>query len=211
MRKLIFATLALVFVIATPGAGTCGPLLNEMMADPAQDWDGDGTYEYRRDEWIEIVNPDLTPLDLAGYYLADDAGGLVYGFTGTLAPGEVRVVYGSESIAWETANGVSTTGLRLGNDGDTAQLLQMVGGVPVLVDAYTYNTYEAEDDRSSGRMPDGGVEWQLFDALNPYGGSASPPGNGLPPTPGSLNDGGSPPVPTLEANWGQIKALYSSM
>jgi hypothetical protein len=87
----------------------------------------------------------------------------------------------------------------------------MVGGVPVLVDAYTYLNHEAEDDRSSGRMPDGAATWQLFDALNPYSGTANPLGNGLPPTPGTPNAGGSPPVPACEANWGQIKALYSSM
>jgi hypothetical protein len=88
-----------------------------------------------------------------------------------------------------------------------------VNGSLVPVDAYSYNNYEAEDDRSSGRMPDGGVAWQMFDALNPYGGTATPAGNGLPPTPGMRNDGSGgnpPPTPVEERNWGRIKALYSA-
>jgi hypothetical protein len=180
-----------------------------VLADPARDWDGDGAYEYRRDEFVEIVNPGSTDLELDGYYLADEGGGFVYGFTGSLAPGAVLVIYGSQAITWETMNGVATTGLRLGNDGDTVQLLQVVDGTPLLVDAYTYNTYEADDDRSSGRMPDGEATWQMFDALNPYGGSATPSGNGLPPTPGAHNDGGGGPVPAEERSWGRIKALYA--
>jgi hypothetical protein len=214
MRRSLLFLMALAFVAARPAPGTCGPLLNEMMADPARDWDGDGAYSYRNDEWVEIVNPGPGALALDGYFLADETGGFVYGFTGTLAAGAVQVVYGTQSVAWEAANGESATGLRLGNDGDTVQLLQRVGASTVVVDSYTYNTYEAEDDRSSGRTPDGSETWALFDGLNVYSGSVSPQGNGLSPTPGERNDGGSgdpPPTPSEEKTWGHVKALYSAL
>jgi hypothetical protein len=213
MRRVLFLVLPLLVLAARPAPGTCGPLLNEVMADPARDWDGDGAYSYRNDEWVEIVNPGPGSLALDGYFLADEAGGLVYGFTGTLAPGAVRIVYGGQATAWESANGETATGLRLGNDGDTVQLLQRVGASTVAVDSYTYNTYEAEDDRSSGRRPDGSGAWVLFDALNLYTGTTAPLGTGLSPTPGARNDGGEvdpPPTPVEEKTWGQVKTIYSS-
>lgn len=213
MRKVLFLVLPLLVLAARPAPGTCGPLLNEMMADPARDWDGDGTYSYRNDEWVEIVNPGPETLTLDGYFLADETGGYVYGFTGTLAPGAVQVVYGGQAVAWEAANDESATGLRLGNDGDTVQLLQRVGASTVVVDSYTYNTYEAEDDRSSARLPDGTGGWVLRDGLNLYTGTTAPLTTGLPPTPGTRNDGGGgdpPPTPTEEKTWGHVKALYSA-
>ena len=210
MSSVVFLSLLGLLLAATPGTGTCGPLLNEVMADPARDWDGDGTYSYRNDEWVEIVNPGPGTLELTGYFLADEVGDPVFGFEGTLAPGEVRVVFGSESTEWESAHGEAATGLRLGNDGDAVQLIQMVDGAPVVIDAYSYNTYEAEDDRASGRLPDGGPTWTLFDSLNPYTGTVPPLGNGLPPTPGSEN-GGDGSTPAENGTWGRIKALYSSL
>lgn len=206
MRWMILFALALLTTAAHPGSGTCGALLNEVMADPASDWDGDGAYNYEDDEWVEIYNPGPEPLDLAGWFLGDQNGGFVYGFAGTVDPGDVRVVYGSEAEAWEAENGQSTTGLRLGNDGDTVTLWQVVGEDTLLIDSYTYETWEAEDDRASGRRPDGGADWEIFDALNPYGGDNPPPGNGLPPTPGSRND--ESPVPAAQGTWGRVKALY---
>jgi len=212
MRKVLFLVLPLLILAARPAPGTCGPLLNEMMGDPARDWDGSGTYSYRDDEWVEIVNPGPGTLTLDGFFLADEAGGLVYGFTGTLAEGAVKVVYGSQAVAWEVANDETATGLRLGNDGDTVQLLQRVGASTVVADSFTYNTYEAEDDRSSGRLPDGSSTRALFDGLNLYTGTTAPLSSGLPPTPGARNDGGAvvpPPTPSEEMTWGHVKKLYS--
>jgi hypothetical protein len=195
------------FSAAGSGTGTCGPLLNEVMGDPARDWDGDNLYSFRADEWVEVVNPGGISVSLDGVLLADELGHPVYGFSGSLAPHEVRVVFGSESTAWESAHGEAATGLRLGNEGDTVLLKQVVGADTLVIDAYTYTNNEAEDDRSSGRLPDGEAAWQLFDSLNPYTGSTPPPGNGLPPTPGALNTG-EPPTGVESDTWGRIKALY---
>src|SRR5512140_2562702 len=137
MRKILLLVVPLLVLAAGPAPGTCGPLLNEVLADPARDWDGDGTSSYRDDEWIEVYNPGPGSLDLTGYYIADETGGFVYGFNDTLAAGAVLVVYGSQAVAWESANGESATGLRLGNDGDTVQLLQRVDNSTITVDSYT--------------------------------------------------------------------------
>jgi hypothetical protein len=212
MRGVLLFCIALL-VAASPGVGTCGPLLNEVMADPNRDWDGDGAYSFRNDEWVEIVNPGPGTLALDGYILTDELGNPVYGFAGSLNAGAVNVIYGSASVQWESVHGEAQTGLRLGNEGDTVLLKQVIGSDTLMVDAYTYNTYEAEDDRSSGRRPDGGAAWELFDGLNPYTGSTPPAGNGLLPSPGARNDGGGdppPPTPVREESWGRIKAIYTA-
>lgn len=208
VRALLLMTVGLI-CMAAPGAANCQMLLNEVVADPARDWDGDGVYDLRGDEWIEIVNTGAGAADLSQIFVGDETGAFVYGFSGSLAPGEVRVVFGSESIVWEQGHGESATGLRLGNDGDTATLWQVSEGDTLLLDAYSYNTQEAEDDRSTGRNPDGGAIWEIFDALNPYGGQGPPAGNGLPPTPGARNDG-TGEVPVAESTWGRVKQLFQS-
>jgi hypothetical protein len=207
-RALWLMTVGLI-CMAAPGAANCQVLLNEVVADPARDWDGDGAYDFRDDEWVEVVNAGSGSTDLSQLFLADESGGFVYGFDGSLNPGEVRVVYGSESVLWEQSHGESATGLRLGNDGDTVTLWQVSEGDTLLLDAYSYNTQEAEDDRSTGRNPDGAGTWEIFDALNPYGGQGPPAGNGLPPTPGERNDG-TGQTPVAESTWGRVKQLFIS-
>lgn len=199
----------LLSLFAQPGVGNCQMLLNEVMADPATDWNGSGAYSFRDDEWAEIANPGATLVSLDGYFLGDETGAFVFGFTGSLAPGGVAVVFGSDAVVWESSHGENATGLRLGNDGDTITLWRVAGPDTTLVDAYTYNTVEAEDERSSGRVPDGGPVWEIFDGLNPYSGEGPPTGNGHNPTPGASNSGDGP-SPAVESTWGRIKALYES-
>lgn len=206
MRRLTVLVLGCLMLPGAYDTASCGPVLNEIMADPARDWDGDGTYDYKDDEWIEIFNPGPSPVDLTGYALGDEARAVVFGFSGVLPAAGHRVVFGSEVMAYQQSHGLGAYGLRLGNDGDSVTLLQVSGGDTLLVDAYTYNTYEAEDDRSSGRDPDGGVSWALYDALNRYSGATPPLGNGLAPTPGQPN--GEPMVPVAQSTWGCVKALY---
>jgi hypothetical protein len=206
MRILLYLLLGCVVVGGSAEPASCGPVLNEMMADPARDWDGNGTYSSRDDEWVEIYNPGPGSLTLDGYLIGDETQSPLYGFSGTLAAGGHKVVYGSDAVAYQQAHGLGVYGLRLGNDGDTETLLHVVGTDTLLIDSYTYNTYEAEDDRSSGRRPDGSSTWQIFDGLNPYTGTTPPVGNGLLPTPGGSN--GGTPVPALAATWGTIRAVY---
>jgi len=205
--KGLFPALVLLALVSQAGTAMCAIEINEVMADPNQDWDGSGDYSFRDDEWVEILNPGPGTEDLGGFFLADEHGGPVFGFEGSLAPGEIRLVFGSDAAAWESANGESATGLRLGNSGDTVTLWQAVTGDSVLVDAYTFSDDEAEDDRSSGRLPDGGSVWALFDGLNPYTGSGMPTGTGLLPTPGTPN-GEEVPTPVTRSTWGEIKTLF---
>ncbi len=191
---------------ANTGPSTPPVLLNEIMADPASDWDGDGAYNFRDDEWVEIVNVGSTTVALDGYRLAGADSVWRYAFTGDLGPGEVQVVYGSASYAWEQAEGEPLYGLRLGNSGGGITLWRLDEADTVLVDCYSYLDHEAEDDRSSGRAPDGGETWALFDALNPYDGTDLPAGSGCAPSPGET---ANCETPVERDTWGGLKLRYA--
>ena len=190
-------------------AGTCTAqiCLNELLADPVSDWDGDGEVNSKTDEWIEIINTGSSGVDLANLRLGDISGGYDwrFAFSGTLGSGEIMVVYGSQVVQWQSENGVSTYGLSLNNTGDTVFLYQLTGTDTVVVDSYGYQSHEVLDDRSVGRRPDGWGVWSIFDALNPYSGTKPPFGTGCNPSPGM------PMVcatPVESTTWGLVKSLY---
>jgi hypothetical protein len=192
LRRLIRGAGFLGLILAWSGAparGNPAVALNEVLADPARDWDGDQLVSSANDEWVEIVNTGAVPADLTGLRIGDSEQEWAYGFTGTLPVGEKLVVYGSTSKAWQTANGLSAFGLRLSNTGDTVVLWHLTAA-----------------DTTIRRRPDGGATWELFDALNPYTGGALPAGNGCAPSPGLPNNCATP---VEAATWGQIKARLS--
>jgi len=114
-------------------------------------------------------------------------------------------VMGSTSVAWEAANGLGSAGLSLNNAGDTVRLWRLSGNDTLLVDSYTYAAFEVLDDRSTGRMPDGGNTWVVFDGRNPYNGTTPPLGTGCNPTPGVRNGCPTAVEPTT---WGTVKQMY---
>ena len=196
---------ALFVVLAALPAGAATLQLNELLAGPARDWDGNGTLSTRDDEWVELRNTSAAPLDLAGFILTDGDSIPRFALSGTLGPGARRTVYGKESYDWEKANGQPAFGLSLANSGDAVILWQIVGGDTVVVDAYTYGSHEAAADRSVGRMNDDGA-WSLFDGLNPYTGTAAPVGSGCNPSPGAANDCAA--TATRRGTWGALKMIY---
>lgn len=209
-RSLRGAALALALTAlgtAAPGWACADIFLNEILADPARDWNGSGAVSSRDDEWVEVINAGATAVDLSGWRVAGPDSIWRYEFSGVLQPGQVQVCYGKQSYDWEVANGFPAFGLRLSNSGGELLLFQMVGTTPVLRDRYAYTDHEAEDDRSSGRSPDGGPHWALFDALTPYSGTEEPLGNACAPSPGTRQTCVTPVQPTT---WSSLKALYRS-
>ncbi len=191
---------------AHPACAQTALRLNEIMAGPARDWNGDGVYSSRDDEWVEVVNTSAATLDVSSFLLTDADSIARYGFAGSLAGGEHLVVTGKLSLDWERANGKPANGLSLANSGDSVLLWQVVGPDTVLVDGYTFKAHEAAADRASGRVPDGTGTWTLFDGLDPYTGSLVPPGTGCVPTPAQVNVCSQ--TPALPASWGRVKSLY---
>ena len=204
------AVLALVFVLSLPVAArsACADSalrIVEILAGPTRDWDASGAVSSRDDEWIELLNVSPSPLDLSAFFVTDADSIPRCGFTGTLAPGARRLVFGGESVEWERATGHPVFGLSLANSGDSVLLWQVAGAETLLVDAYTYRSHEAAADRSVGRAEDSGP-WVVFDGLNPYTGTTPPIGNGCDPTIASPNVCHS--TPARPATWGALKHLY---
>jgi hypothetical protein len=195
------------FSAASPACAQSTLRLNEILAGPGRDWNGDGTFSSRDDEWVELVNTGSAPLDLAGHLLTDADRLPRYALSGTLAPGGRVFVTGKAAYDWERATGHPAFGLSLGNSGDAVMLWKVEGPDTLMVDAYTYRSHEAAVDRAIGHSPDGAEgAWVLFDALNPYTGTTPPAGNGCAPTPAEPNVCGG--TPTAPVTWGRVKTLY---
>ena len=211
MRIFFSTALILMAFLALPAAGVAAadPVpdvrLSEILAGPARDWDGNGTFSSRDDEWIEIVNGGAGVADLTPYFVTDGDSIPRFGFTGTLAPGAVLLVTGGMSVNWERATGHPVFGLSLGNSGDKVLLWKVTGPDTSFVDGYTYKAHEAAADRAVGRTPDGS-EWKLEDGLDPYTGTILPAPTGCPPTPAVPNNCGI--VPTKVVTWSRVKSLY---
>ncbi|MEN8005607.1 MAG: lamin tail domain-containing protein [Candidatus Krumholzibacteriota bacterium] len=193
-------------------ADTDDPLIiNEVLADPASDWDGDGAVDFKNDEWIEVLNNGTAPIDLSDYYLRDILGEEPHlRLTGVVDPGEAAIFYGSDAVAWQTEMGLTTSGLSLNNGGDLIQLLREYQGpdgpAMELMFAISYDDHEAEDDRSCGFNQEVS-DWILFDAMNPYGGALEPVGTGCSPSPGDPNQCRGP-VAVEARSFGAVKAVF---
>ena len=182
--------------------------LNEMIADPNSDWDSDGVVNSKLDEWVEIINTGSNTVDLGVYRITDQSAGKVYtnAISYSTSLGETRVIYGTQVVAWQTANSVSAFGFSLNNSGDTVYLYQVTAVDTSVVDSYPYATNQVKDDRSVGRYPDGGGTWAIFDGLNPYNGTDYPVASGCLPSPGAVSNC---PTPVKTSSWGQVKSKYS--
>jgi len=202
---LLAVPLVLAALVLDAPACPCDVLLNEILAGPGRDWNGDGAVSSRDDEWVEIVNTGSAPVSLDGYLLSDTDSTFRYAFTGVLAAGARRIVFGLEAVEWQRATGRTISGLSLNNSGETVRLFLAMGADTVMVDAYGYRSHEAVTDRASGRRPDGGA-WAPFDGLNVYTGSLEPASTQCLPTPGAANQCG--PTPAHPGTWGRLKATY---
>jgi Lamin Tail Domain len=203
---LLFVVLVHLPASGTPACADGSLRLNEIMAGPARDWDGNGTFSSRDDEWIELVNTGVTPLDLTGYFVTDGDTIPRYALSGVLAVGGHLFVTGGNSHDWEVTNGFPAFGLSLANSGDSVLLWKVTGPDTTLADGYTFKSHEAAADRATGRSPDGTGEWVIFDSLNPYTGATLPHGNGCAPTPAAPNTCNL--TPTRQMPWGKMKTLY---
>ena len=117
----------------------------------------------------------------------------------------MKLVLGSAAVAWQRSLGLTTAGLSLNNSGDTVYLLHVTGTDTTVVDSHAYGSIEGGSDRSVGRASTQSEDWILYDSLNRYTGSGTPPGSGCAPTPGGVN---GCTTDVSATTWGAIKKLY---
>ena len=157
MKYVAFFIFCLLAVTAFAPEGVAQIRLNEILGDPGTDWNGDGAVDSKLDEWVEVVNVGSSAVDLSKYRISDASAATEFRFalSGMIGPGEVKVYFGSDVVAWQAANGVGQLGLSLNNAGDTVFLYEVNGAETLVNDTYTYATAEVADDRSVGRLPQG--------------------------------------------------------
>ncbi|PIE18598.1 MAG: hypothetical protein CSA66_04375 [Proteobacteria bacterium] len=107
-------------------------LINEVMPNPADDYNGDGEQSRVHDEFIELVNASAKPVDLAGWSLSDGVGVRHVFATGTeLPPGGAIIVFGGGAptiVPGTTVVQTASTGrLALNNGGDSVRLVDLDG------------------------------------------------------------------------------------
>ena len=161
------------------------PVISEFMADDEStlaDEDGEFT------GWIEVHNPTLTAVNLAGYYLTDDDTNLLkWAFPDmVLAPDAYLVVFASGKHRTDSAK-LLHTNFRLNNDGEP---LALVGPGSDIIHAFT--PYPAQTEDISYGLLGADVNIEIFMGL---------------PTPGAENDAALPPP--LPVHFSHVSGLFT--
>jgi hypothetical protein len=172
--------------------------INEILADPAPEADGDanrdGTRDASDDEFIELLNCGASPVDISGWVLRDGSSTRHVFDSGTvMQAGEFVTVFGGGNpLGFRGKVYTASTGsLGLANTGDEISLLDSGGG---LMDFHSYGT-EGGRDESMARYPDCEDHWTLPSAY----------GYEMPFSPHQPND---PESAVTGCTWGGIKGLY---
>ncbi len=104
--KLCYALLISLLLVGGTALAQEGPrlIVNEVLADPAVDApgdaNGDGTRHAAEDEFVELANATLEPLDLTGWMVGDDEA-INFSFPDgyTLGPLEIVVIFGGGDVS----------------------------------------------------------------------------------------------------------------
>ena len=141
--KYLITLFFIISVASSAGANsTSGKIvINEMLPNPASDWNKNGVTSGMDDEFIELFNSGKEPVDISGYNITDLSLGYYYIIpNGTIIkPEGFWVVFSSESNVFQR------------NSGDIIWLYDPSGN---LVDEKEYNS--TTSDVSFARIPDGG-------------------------------------------------------
>ncbi|MFZ6051432.1 lamin tail domain-containing protein [Halocola ammonii] len=136
--------------------------INEIMASNSTTI-ADNFDEY--DDWIEIYNGGSVPVNLAGYYLSDDAQNLTQYQIPTDA--SLFVTQGNHILIWtdnDITQGPDHTNFRLsGGDGETIILTDPDG--TTIIDQVDFG--QQQTDISYGRESDGAENWIFFNSPTP--------------------------------------------
>ncbi|MBI1267279.1 MAG: hypothetical protein GC193_07610 [Cryomorphaceae bacterium] len=152
--------------------------INEIMCQNVGDTlDTSNDYE----DWIEIYNPNLIPVDLAGYWLSDNPANPMKWMVPTTHPDSSIIPPGGFLLFFadeQQGQGWNHTSFRLNNQGETITLRSPDGFT--IADQIAYPEQFA--DTSYGRFTDGSPQWVYF----------------LETTPEYSNNGATVETPTFE-------------
>lgn len=156
-------------------------VINEILADPDGDIDGNGsTNGTSDDEFIEILNNEAREVDLSGWSFSDNGSNIRHTFSaGTILPASGALVLFSKDddgqpvgVFGGSVLQTSDLSLSLNNNGDFPTLRDAGGNV---IDSYDYGS-EGGNNESLVRDPDGSGEFVAHSSASGSGGSSSSPG-----------------------------------
>ena len=128
MIHLRFPIIYLIFFSVLVARAAAAPVISEFMADNASVLaDEDGAFS----DWIEIRNPDATPLDLGGWHLTDDAADLTKWTipVGVTIPARGHLIVFASNKNRAIAGSELHTNFKLTASGEYLALVQPGGGV----------------------------------------------------------------------------------
>jgi len=170
--------------------------INEILACPQGDANGDGEIDVYEDEFVELYNAGPTDVDVSGWTLSDDdASGSEFAFPeGTVIPaGGFATLFGGG--APEGFSGPVFVDDRIGNglsnSGDTVELRRL----GELIDEHTYGS-EGNYGEALIRLPDG------------YGGWTRPSLEGFEWDYSPQASNGESATWTTGWSWGAVKSLF---
>jgi len=144
--------------------------INEFMASNGNTI-ADETGEF--EDWIEIYNAGSSAVNLAGYYMSDDATDPLQWQIPATNASLTTVPAGGYLILWaDKDDGADHLDFKLGASGEDIVLLAPDG--VTIVDQYTFTTQF--EDVSFGRTEDGGADWDFFAASTPGAANDTAPG-----------------------------------
>ncbi|WP_460971805.1 CotH kinase family protein, partial [Spirosoma migulaei] len=160
IKRLINVLLTSLFVVQGFSSTAQQLYINELMASNARTiTDASGSYE----DWFEIYNPNSTTVNIAGYYLSDNATLTKYrlptGSSQTIIPANGFLVLWASDV---TSRGPLHVGFKLSADGEMLSLVRPDG--ITVVDQVTFGPQRT--DVSWGRKPDGSTTWLYFQRTN---------------------------------------------
>ncbi len=137
-------------------------VINELMASNSITV-ADEYGEY--DDWIELYNKGIVPIDIGGYYLTDDLSDPLKFLIPDSNPALTTIQPGSFLLIWadgETEQGILHTSFKLSSSGEDVGLY-IDQFTPVDIMSFPAQTI----DISYGRTSDGVNNWTFFDSPTP--------------------------------------------
>lgn len=132
-------------------------VLNEILADPANDLSGDANNDGIRnsndDEFLEFVNTSSSDLDISGWTISDESSARHTFFSDpatVLGPGQAIVIFGGGNPTGVFGGSLvqTTSSLSLGNSGETITVKDETGNILI------EHNYPGASDQSETRNPD---------------------------------------------------------
>ncbi len=175
VKKVFFLFLSSLFLVVGCGLDdTTGPskthqkstyklFINEYMAsNDACCADENGEY----DDWVELYNASDDTIDLAGFYMSDDAAKIQAYQIPATNHAKTKIPPRGFLLLWadgQPDQGILHLSFKLSSGGEDIVLTEPNG--VVIVDKRTFGPQKA--DVSEGRSPDGGSEWKTFTTPTP--------------------------------------------